>query len=145
MPKHLNKPEQKTRRRKLRQDQTPAEKLVWRYLRNRQMAHCKFRRQYSVDTYIMDFYSPSLKLAIEIDGSVHSLSEQKEHDKTRQEYLEMFGIKFLRIQNEELFGNPNKAFGRIEKAVRALSTSPLAPNVVRLAKLPHRLRRGKIN
>ena len=124
MTKHFNKPEQKNKRRRLRQDQTTAEKLVWRYLRNRQMSKCKFRRQYSVDGYVIDFYSPALKLAIEIDGGVHDLPESKKHDKVRQDHLESFGIKFLRIRNEEFDGNANMAFDKIEKVVISLLTSP---------------------
>ena len=121
MTKHYNKPEQKALRRNLRQEQTYTEKLVWRYLRNRKFQHCKFRRQYSVDGYVIDFYSPALKLAIEIDGNVHDLPESKKHDKVRQDYLESFGIKFLRIRNEEFDGNANMAFEKIEKAISDLT------------------------
>ena len=87
------------------------------------MKNQKFRRQYSIDKYVIDFYCPQLKLAVEIDGDVHDIPEQKEHDIDRQNYLEKFGIKFLRIRNEELFGNPNKAFDRIEKVISILLCS----------------------
>lgn len=80
----------------------------------------KFRRQYSVDKFVIDFYCPKLKLAIEIDGSVHEKPDQKEYDAKRQEHLETFGIKFLRLINEEIDGNPNKAFDRIENEVKEL-------------------------
>jgi very-short-patch-repair endonuclease len=80
----------------------------------------KFRRQYSVDKYVVDFYSPKLKLAIEIDGDVHDLPEQKEYDAERQEDIEKFGITFVRITNEKLVGNPNKAFAKIEDAIKIL-------------------------
>lgn len=117
MTKHFNRSTEKSKRRQLRRNQTPAEKLVWAYLRNRQTKNTKFRRQYSVDKYIIDFYCVELKLAIEIDGDIHDLPEQKEHDAIRQKYLEEFGIKFVRIKNKELFGNPEKAFGRIEEEI----------------------------
>ncbi|MEJ5262385.1 MAG: endonuclease domain-containing protein [Ignavibacterium sp.] len=77
--------------------------------------------RYSVDHYIIDFYCPELKLAIELDGEVHDSPEQKEYDKVRQDYLEAFGITFIRIKNEEFLGNPNKAFGRIEEEIKRLS------------------------
>ncbi len=80
MTKHFNRTTEKVKRRQLRKDQTMAEKLIWRYLRNRKTEHIKFRRQYSIDKFILDFYSPELKLAVEIDGDVHELPEQKEHD-----------------------------------------------------------------
>jgi very-short-patch-repair endonuclease len=122
MTLHYNRQSEREKRKQLRRDQTPAEALVWRYLRNRQMLKYKFRRQYSIDKFILDFYSPELRLAIEIDGDVHDLPEQKQHDIDRQEYLEKFAIKFIRIKNEELFGNPDKAFNKIEKEIIQLSS-----------------------
>ena len=123
MPKHFNRPTEKSKRRQLRRDQTPAEELVWRFLRNRRTKNFKFRRQYSVDKFVIDFYSPELKLAVEIDGDIHDIPAQKEHDIVRQSYLESFGIKFIRIRNEELFANTDKAFDRIEQMIKVLEKS----------------------
>jgi very-short-patch-repair endonuclease len=117
MTKHFNKKEMQERRRCLRKNMTYSEKLVWMYLRKKQM-HARFLRQYSIDNYIIDFYCPHLKLAVEIDGDIHDVPEQKEHDILRQKYLEDFGIKFVRIKNEGLFGNPNKAFEKIENEIK---------------------------
>ena len=89
------------------------------YLRKRQYGY-RFLRQYSVDQYVIDFYCPKLKLAIESDGNIHDLLEQKQYDKDRQNELEKFGITFVRITNEELLGKPNKAFEKIEKAIKLL-------------------------
>ena len=82
---------------------------------------CKFRRQYSVDKYVIDFYCPELKLAVELDGSIHDEPDQKEYDAYRQENLEKFGITFCRITNDELMGNANMAFNKIEAAIKNLS------------------------
>jgi very-short-patch-repair endonuclease len=90
------------------------------YLKNRQTKGTKFRRQYSIDKYVIDFYCPELKLAVEIDGDVHDLPGQKEHDIIRQNYLQEFGIKFIRIRNEELSGNANKAFEKIESEIEKI-------------------------
>ncbi len=98
---------------------TSCEKLIWMFLRKRQYGY-RFLRQYSVDEFVIDFYCPKLKLAIESDGSIHNDPDQKEYDKKRQDYLEQFNITFVRITNEELLGNPNKAFGKIEQAIKAL-------------------------
>jgi very-short-patch-repair endonuclease len=117
MTKHFNKKQIQKRRRLLRSNMTFSEKIVWMYLRKRQMKE-RFLRQYSVDSYIIDFYCPKLKIAIEIDGDVHEQEGQKKHDRIRQEYLERLGIKFLRIKNDELFDNPNKAFERIENKIK---------------------------
>jgi very-short-patch-repair endonuclease len=95
---------------------TFCEKLVWTYLRRKQ-THVRFLRQYSIDNYVVDFYSPKLKLAVEIDGDVHNEPEQKEYDIERQKYLEAFGIKFVRIKNEELMSNANKTFIKIEEEI----------------------------
>ena len=114
MPKYFNQIEEKSIRRELRKEQTYCEKIIWMQIRNRQLLGVKFRRQYSIDKFIIDFYSSKLKLAIEIDGGVHELPEQIIKDKNRQKYLEEFGIKFVRITNEELLGNPNIAFEKLK-------------------------------
>src|SRR3990172_10400528 len=119
MTKHYNKKSEQEKRRQLRNNMTYCEKLVWMYLRKKQFG-IRFLRQYSVDKYVIDFYTPKLKLAVEIDGDVHDLSEQKQYDKVRQRELEKFGIIFVRITNEELLGNPNKAFAKIEEAIKLL-------------------------
>ena len=120
MTKHYKKSSEKEKRRKLRQNQTNAEELVWRYLRNQQMLGYKFKRQYSVDHFVLDFYCPELKLAIEVDGESHNNLEQQEYDIQRQKYLESFNIKFVRIKDEELLGNPNQAFTKIEDTIKLL-------------------------
>lgn len=118
MSKHYNKTELKEKRRILRRDQTFCEKSIWFYLKDRKLLGIKFRRQYSIDQYIIDFFAPAIKLAIELDGGVHEVLKQKEYDINRQIYLESFGIKFIRITNKEFLGNPNKAFKKIEEAIK---------------------------
>jgi very-short-patch-repair endonuclease len=125
MTKLYNKTSEKQKRRKLRQHQTNAEDLMWRFLRNRQLLGLKFRRQYSVSKYVIDFYCTEIKFAIELDGASHNSYKKKVKDKKRQTYLEDFGITFIRIKDTELFGNPNKAFEKIEKAIRDLTPAPL--------------------
>ena len=120
MTKHFNKKKELEKRRKLRKEETYVEKIVWLHLRNRQILGYKFRRQYSVDHFVIDFYCPELKLAIELDGDVHEIPDQKKYDQGRQKYLEAFGIKFIRIKNEEFLGNPNRSFDRIEKWINNL-------------------------
>lgn len=116
MTKHYNKKSEQEKRRLLRSKMTYCEKIVWLHLRKRQLGY-RFLRQYSVDHFVIDFYCPELKLAVELDGDIHNLLEQREYDRARQKYLEEFGIKFIRITNEEFLGNPNKAFSKIEKKI----------------------------
>jgi len=125
MTKHFNKSSEKIKRRKLRQNQTEAEKLIWRFLRSRQLLGHKFKRQYSIDHFVIDFYCPELKLAVEADGATHNESGRKEYDIRREKYLNKFGVSFVRIKDEELFGNPNKAFDKIEEAIKQLKESKI--------------------
>jgi len=122
MTKHFNKPELKERRRRLRKEMTFSEKIVWLHLRKKQLK-VRFLRQYSIDNYIVDFYCPEMKIAVEIDGDVHNLPEQKEYDIERQRYLENYGVTFVRLKNEEVLGNGNKAFARIEEVIDKLNLS----------------------
>ena len=106
-------------RKTLRREMPKGETRLWILLKNRNLGY-KFRRQYSVDQYVIDFYSPKLRLALEIDGDVHDEPDQKKYDLESQEDIEKFGITFVRITNEELLGNPNKAFAKIEGAIKIL-------------------------
>ncbi|MCK9426231.1 MAG: endonuclease domain-containing protein [Ignavibacteriaceae bacterium] len=121
MTKHYNKSSEKQKRRLLRQNQTYLEEILWLHLRNRKCLGIKFRRQYSIDQYVVDFYAPEIKLAIELDGGVHNESDQKAYDAIRQKYIEHFGVTFCRLTNEEYEGNPEKALLKIEVAIKELS------------------------
>jgi very-short-patch-repair endonuclease len=100
--------------------------MLWQHLRRKQLG-VRILRQYSIDKFVIDFYSPEIKLAIELDGGVHTKAENREYDIKRQKYIEKFGITFCRITNEEYEGNPEKALKKIEAAVKALSTSKHEP------------------
>ena len=97
-----NKTKNLEKRKSLRKNQTPQEIILWGHLRRNKFG-VKFKRQYSVGSYILDFYSPKNKLAIEIDGSQHI--ENKEYDEERSKYLEVLGIKVIRFWNNEVNNN----------------------------------------
>jgi very-short-patch-repair endonuclease len=86
--------------RRLRNDMTPAEKALWRVLRNRQLSCIKFRRQHPYGNYILDFVSLEIKLVIEIDGGQHS--EQAIYDAIRTSELQAAGFQVLRFWNNEV-------------------------------------------
>ncbi len=92
-------------RRNLRGNMTRAESLLWSRLRKKQVLGQRFLRQYGVGRYILDFYCPKYKLAIEIDGESHLFSDAPEYDCDRQQYIEAFGINFLRFRNSEVDQN----------------------------------------
>jgi very-short-patch-repair endonuclease len=105
MTRHFNIHSLSKRRSTLRKNLSKAEAILWNHLSRKQMHGYKFRRQYSVDQYIIDFYCPRLKLAIEVDGDSHFKSGAEEYDKVRQDYIEAFGIKFLRFTNDDVCNN----------------------------------------
>ena len=99
----------------MRKQMPPAEVTLWQPLRNRQANGHKFRRQYSVDRYILDFYCPSAKLAIEIDGDSHFNELAAQADKIRQQTIEELGINFLRFTNNDVYENLDEVFETILK------------------------------
>jgi len=89
----------RNRARSLRKNQTIAESLLWSKLRSRQLSGCKFRRQHPIDNYILDFYCSEAHLAVEIDGSQHTNTENKKMDNLTDE--EIVGYKIVRRALEE--------------------------------------------
>src|SRR3989338_10691566 len=100
-------------RRKLRNNQTDCEALLWSVLRNKQCNGYKFFRQYSVGKYILDFFCPKLRLAIELDGSQHSERDAILYDKDRNDYLDAVYIKVLRFWNMEITKNIKGSIDKI--------------------------------
>ena len=106
--KNLNNlPYLKTFRKELRNNSTPAEATMWTLLSGKKLEGRKFRRQHSVANYILDFYCPSEKLAIELDGAGHFEDKQAEYDQERDLFLNHCGIKVLRFENKVVFDNPD--------------------------------------
>ena len=108
-----NSPNLKERRRELRRNQTDAEKLLWKRLRDKRFYGLKFFRQYSVGPYVVDFCCPSLKFAIELDGGQHSGQEQKEYDTNRTEHLKLHDIEVMRFWNNDVIQNIEGVLERI--------------------------------
>ena len=102
--------------RELRNRSTHAEDILWGYLKNKPHG-IKFRRQHPYANYILDFYCHSLKLIIEVDGSIHDSDRAKANDKQRQNLLEREGLAFLRFRNEELTSKLEIVIQSIEKVI----------------------------
>lgn len=105
MIKIFNRKSEKIKRQNLRNDLPPAEVILWSYLKAKQLKGYKFRRQYSIGKYIVDFYCPILKLAIEIDGDSHFGKSAEEYNSKRQKFIESFGVRFLRFTNLDVYHN----------------------------------------
>lgn len=98
-----NLPSLQVFRRELRKHLTPAEAKLWTHIRSSQLEGRKFRRQHSVGRYILDFYCPQERLAVELDGEVHSFVSAQERDLERDSFLNAQGIKVLRFENKVVF------------------------------------------
>ena len=109
-----NQSEMKFLRRQLRNNSTPAECALWKLLKGKQVDGVSFRRQYSVDRYIIDFYCPQLKLGIELDGDYHYYGGAKENDIDREKFLlQYYGINILRFENKVVFEQPQSIVNKI--------------------------------
>lgn len=113
-----NHPLFKDRRKELRKNSTKTEKILWDELRNKKINNLKFYRQYSVGPYILDFYSPSLRLALEIDGGYHDEINQKQYDRERDEYLNQNDIRVLRFMNHQIENNLNAVLLKITEFIK---------------------------
>ena len=129
MSLEINISEQRDFRRQLRSNGTPAEGRLWKLLRARQVEGLQFRRQYGMGKYILDFYCPELKLAIELDGNVHDNSVSGAHDAIRDKVLrEYFGREIFRYKNIEVLRQPDVIIDAIISYKNSLlSNLPIIP------------------
>jgi very-short-patch-repair endonuclease len=99
----------------LRKRATPAEVILWEEIRNRKLNGLKFRRQYPVSGFILDFYCAEKNLGIELDGSIHNT--QEEYDKLREQRIIEKGIRVLRFSNQEILENLEDVKTKIENLI----------------------------
>ena len=123
----FNKKSNKNFRKKLRKLPIRAERELWGQIRNRRIGYnvivqtwkggigYKFRRQFGIGKYIVDFYCPELKLIIEVDGATHTEDKEIEHDNKRQKYIEKLGLKVIRIRNIDIM---ERLEAVVEKIIR---------------------------
>ena len=110
----------------LRQRSTDAEQALWKRLRNRQLAGCKFRRQVPLGKYIVDFVCFERKVVIEVDGGHHQ--EQARYDTARTTWLESQGFQVLRFWNHEVLVDPEAVQDALLGALQENSPSPHSPS-----------------
>lgn len=129
MTEFFNRTSEKAKRQELRNNMPPVEVILWSRLKGRQLLECKFRRQYSVGAFVIDFYSPEIKLGIELDGDSHFREGGPECDRERQEYIESFGIKIIRFLNPEVYDNLDGVLEVIAREItgRRAGRTPLPP------------------
>ena len=92
-----------THRKELRNSSTPVEAILWKNLQRRQLLGKKFRRQEGIGPYIVDFYCPECRLAVELDGAGHYFILGNEYDERRRRYMEKLGIRVIRFENRLVY------------------------------------------
>jgi len=91
--------------RRLRAEATAAEEILWQELRRDRLDGFRFRRQHAIGRFVLDFYCPARRIAIEIDGGVHDEPHQAARDEARTQALEAQGIAVFRLRNEEILSD----------------------------------------
>jgi type I restriction enzyme R subunit len=111
------------RARQLRQQQTPAEGIVWELLRDRRLEGLKFRRQHQIGNYIADFYCEEHRLIVEIDGEIHRSPEVVAKDTQRDAYLRSLGYTIFRFENQLFLDQPEEFLRQLVARLKLPSTS----------------------
>jgi very-short-patch-repair endonuclease len=117
-------PAKTERARRLRRDMTAAELRLWAKLRSRQVGGHAFRRQHPFGAYVLDFYCPSLKLAIEVDGLQHGAPQAAQADANRSAWPAGKGIRVLRFWNDDVMRNMPAVLDEIDRAAAAPVLTP---------------------
>ncbi len=113
MNKVINKQTKTKKARELRKNMTDAEKKLWRYLRRKNIADSRFRRQHPIGNYIVDFVCIEKNLVIEVDGGQHS--DRENYDVNRTRFLNNKGYKVLRFWNNEVLNDISAVLNIIYK------------------------------
>ncbi|MEL6441480.1 MAG: DUF559 domain-containing protein [Cyanobacteria bacterium J06621_8] len=110
-------PEIEEAAKRLRKNLTAAEAILWEKLRNKQLNRLRFRCQHPVGNFILDFYCPSRKLVVEIDGEIHK--ERSEYDSARTSKLEEYGYRVIRFSNKRVMNDLQGVLDEIEQVAFA--------------------------
>jgi very-short-patch-repair endonuclease len=133
MTEYFNRSTEKDKRRNLRNAMPTTEAILWGRLKGRQLLGCKFRRQYSVGAFVLDFYSAENKLGIELDGDSHFQEGKRQYDKDRDSFIGSFGIKIVRFLNADIYDNLDGVLEVIGRAIverRGGGSTPPGPPLV---------------
>ena len=115
-----NRSTEKAKRQFLRNNMPLAEQVIWEKIRRRQVEGCKFRRQYSIGAFVVDFYAPELKLAIEIDRDSHFADGAQMYDQERDSFLRDQGTNILRFTNNQIYEDLEGVLFTLIKTIKEL-------------------------
>ena len=118
---YSNHPATKEYRRLLRMTETSTERMLWKRLRGKQLDGYRFRQQHGFGPYVLDFYCPSIRLCIELDGGVHNDEKVKQKDEERTVFLKQDRIQVLRFRNEEVEQNIEYVLERIKDFILSIN------------------------
>ncbi|MCI0673590.1 MAG: endonuclease domain-containing protein, partial [Myxococcaceae bacterium] len=113
--------------RDLRAHLTNAEHALWACIRRKQLRGFRFRRQHPVAQYVLDFYCPAARLAVEVDGGQHGTDGGRARDAARAAFLGGQGIRVLRFWNSDVQANLEGVLVRIWEALREAEGGPPPP------------------
>jgi very-short-patch-repair endonuclease len=123
------KPEMVAKARRLRGELSDAEQRLWRAMRRDQISGLGFRRQHAIGRYVLDFYCPSIRLAIEVDGGQHNFAMERKQDQDRTKWLEANGIHLIRFWNNDVLGNLNGVLSEIVRVSETLCSRRATPTL----------------
>ena len=107
---------------RLRRNETDAERKLWMWLRARQVNGLKFRRQHPIDRYVVDFCCPERRIVVELDGSHHAGRVQA--DQRRTDFLAQYGFRVLRFWDHEVLTDPEAVLQQIINLAESPSPQP---------------------
>lgn len=123
MPRIYNRQEYNQIRKLLRQNLTKVEIILWSRLQRRRLGY-KFRRQYGIGPYVVDFFCKELRLAIEVDGPEHLEDSWRYRDYERQKYIESLYIKVVRFSNDEVLQDTDWVIEQLRGVIRKIDHPP---------------------
>ncbi|RNC84556.1 MAG: endonuclease domain-containing protein [Balneola sp.] len=103
--------------RKLRNNPTKAETILWKSLKGKQCFGYDFHRQKPLGNFIVDFFCQELMLVIEVDGVSHNLKDVRARDQEKESFLKGLGISVLRFQDNDIYPENRDALMEIERYV----------------------------
>ena len=92
--------------------------MLWSKLKGRVLLGCKFRRQFGIGPYTLDFFSPDIELAVELDGEIHRTPGRQDSDNARDAAIRAYGIRILRFSNNDIYENLEGVWEAIARAAR---------------------------